>query len=197
MADREPSKPLRLFIAVPAPEEVRAAAEEVIASLRGSGDVRWVAPHLLHLTLKFLGPTPPEKVEEIRGVLAKTSNNYSPFMVELGDAGAFPNPRKPQTIWLAVRGDVERLRQLADGVDGAVHPLGFEREKRAYKAHLTIGRVKSPRGLAELSRRLAETAARKRRAVSWPVEEIQLVRSDLRPGGPEYTTLERFPLRSG
>lgn len=187
-------KPLRLFVAVPAPPGVREAAAGVIARLRGEGDVRWVAPELLHLTLKFLGPTPPERVPQIEAALAKNSNSFSRFVVELERLGAFPNARRARTIWLGLRAPAE-LERLAQAVDEAVHPLGFPREERAFRPHLTLGRVKSARGLAGLARALEELpAAGLPAAEPWPVEEFHLVRSDLRPAGPVYTVLARFPL---
>jgi len=187
-------RPLRLFVAVPAPPEAQAAAHKINESVRGAGDVRWVAPPLLHLTLKFLGSTPPEKLAGIGRALAKTANEFSPFVVELGGAGAFPNPRRPQTIWLAVGGEVQALRDLAGAVDAALHPLGFERETRGYTAHLTIGRVKSPRGMKELSRKLLDASEHGATPVTWRIGELHLMQSRLRPGGPEYITLERFRL---
>jgi 2'-5' RNA ligase len=186
---------LRLFVAVPAPPVVRAAASSVIERLRGSEEVRWVAPELLHLTLKFLGSTPSEKVEGISAALTEKANRFSRFMVELGDAGAFPNLRRPQTIWMGVGGDVRALERLAEAVEQALVPLGFPREKRGFRPHLTIGRVKSSRGLPELARRLLGSAARAElESVPWPVEEIHLVQSVLKPSGPEYTPVRVFRL---
>ncbi|HTE20209.1 MAG TPA: RNA 2',3'-cyclic phosphodiesterase, partial [Armatimonadota bacterium] len=188
---------LRLFVALAAPDAVKDAAEAAIRPLRGAGDVRWVTRERLHLTLKFLGPTPPAQAPRLEEILAETANRFSRFVVELGRPGAFPNVRKPQTLWLDIGGvDGALLRALGDAVDEAVHPLGFPREARAFRPHLTIGRVRSPRGLAELSRRLQSAAEGEVVPVPWPVQEFQLVRSDLRPAGPEYTVLHRFPLRA-
>jgi 2'-5' RNA ligase len=188
--------PLRLFIAIPAPPAVRQAADRVIAGLRGAGDVRWVTPERLHLTLKFLGATPPEKVEGISAALAEKANVFSSFMVYLGGAGAFPNRRRPQTVWMGVEGEgTAALARLAEEIDEAVHPFGFDREKRAFRAHLTIGRVKSQHGLRELSARLGALESGSAEPVPWPVEEFHLVQSILRPDGPEYTPLRRYSLR--
>jgi RNA 2',3'-cyclic 3'-phosphodiesterase len=90
---------------------------------------------------------------------------------------------------------VEAMGRLAGEADRGLRDLGFPAETRPYRAHLTIGRVKSPRGLKELARNLEQLAEAPEEAAAWPVEEIRLVRSDLRPAGPEYTILERFALR--
>ena len=185
---------LRLFVAVPATDAVREAAGAAVGALRGHGDVRWTAIENLHLTLKFLGETPAEKVPEIREAIAKKANGFSPFVLQSGGVGAFPNPRKPQIVWLAVEGETGVLAQLAGEIDRAVQPLGFDLEKRPFRAHVTIGRVRSPRGLPELARRLQHAAGETVGPVEWPVEGLHLVRSVLRPAGSEYTTLHHFPL---
>ncbi|MFN3650918.1 MAG: RNA 2',3'-cyclic phosphodiesterase [Armatimonadota bacterium] len=188
--------PLRLFIALPATPEVVRRAQETISRLRGAGDVRWVAPDRLHLTLKFLGDTPAGKLPEIIAGIAAKANTFSRFMVELGGAGAFPNLRRPQTLWLGFAGrGAETLTALAAAVDEAAHAAGWPREKRPFQPHLTLGRVRSSRELRELAERLRREGEAATASVEWPVEELHLVRSVLRPQGPEYTVLERFPLR--
>lgn len=184
---------LRLFMAVPAAPAVRSAAGKILQSLRGRGDVRWVTPERLHLTLKFLGETPGERMPEIIAALEKSSNKFSPFVVELRGVGAFPNLRKPQTIWLGI-GRGERLADLAETVDGTLHVLGFEREKRAFRPHLTLGRLRSLKGGRELTQALEAAQADPAGPVEWPVTEVQLVQSVLRPSGPEYTVLHTFIL---
>jgi 2'-5' RNA ligase len=193
-----PSEPLRLFIAVPAPETVRASAAAVAEALRGRGDVRWVTPERLHLTLKFLGTVEPEKVEGIRSSLAKTANGFSSFVIDLTGPGAFPNPRRPQTLWLGVGGEGNAsLASLAEAVDAAMSEHGCAREDRPFRGHLTIGRVRSPTGLPALSRALKEQIERGRPQEGiWPVGHFELVRSDLRPDGPVYTTIDTFGLKN-
>jgi 2'-5' RNA ligase len=187
------STPLRLFIAVATPPAVRAAAGVVIDRLRGRGEVRWTPPERLHLTLKFLGATSAEKVPLLTEILAERANTFSRFVVELGDVGAFPSLRKPQTVWLGVE-QAEELTRLAEEIDQAAQKLGFEREARAYRAHLTLGRVKSPRDLGALAEALRASVENPDR-IEWPVDEVELIRSELRPEGPLYTILHRFPLR--
>lgn len=187
------SHPLRLFIAVPTPPAVKDAATAVINGLRGKGDVRWVTPDRLHLTLKFLGDTLPEKVPALEENLREKANNFSAFVVELGDVGAFPHPRKPQTLWLGVE-RAEELSRLAEEIEQATCKLGFEREAKAFRPHLTLGRVKSPKGQGELAAELRAAAGNSAR-IAWPVEEVELIRSELLPSGPRYTILHRFPLQ--
>ena len=111
---------LRLFVAVPVTPVVEARALATAQALRGKGDVRWVTGDRLHLTLKFLGAVPREKLSSIRRILAKNANNVSPFVVELGSAGAFPHVRHPRTIWMGVEGETGPLTTLAREVDRAL-----------------------------------------------------------------------------
>jgi 2'-5' RNA ligase len=150
----------------------------------------------LHLTLKFLGSTAPENAGLLADILEESANSFYRFVVELGDVGAFPNLRKPQTIWLGVE-RAEPLILLAEEIDRAVSSLGFEREARPFRPHLTLGRVRSPRGLRDLSQALLTPAEQPAVPTSWAVNEIELIRSELRPSGPVYTTLHRANLREG
>ena len=185
---------LRLFIAVEPPPPVRAYAAETIRALQGRGDVRWVTEDRLHLTLKFLGDTSREQVSLLSEKLAKTANDFSRFVVVLAGPGAFPNSRRPRTVWLGLeRGAM--LGRLAEEIDRSVSALGFRREERSFQPHLTLGRVRSPRGLGELAQALAAREALPRAELEWPVTEFQLIRSELRPEGPRYTPLGRFALR--
>jgi len=193
MTTEQRGGPLRLFIAVAAPPAVRVVASQVMDRLRGRRDVRWVTPDRLHLTLKFLGDTSAEKLPALAEILEERANTFSRFVVELGDVGAFPSLRKPQTVWLGV-GRAEELTRLAEEIDRAVSKLGFEREARAFRAHLTLGRVKSPKRLGELAEALQASTGSSTQ-IDWPVDEVELIRSELRPSGPLYTILHRFPLR--
>lgn len=188
---------LRLFVAVPPTEAVRIAATETMAPLQRLGGVRWVTPERLHLTLKFLGSAPKEKVSEIEEVLREIANNCLHFAIRLDRIGAFPSVRRPQTVWLGLSGDIGSLSTLADRIEAAVEPCGFARERRPFRPHLTLGRVRSSRGLrdlaTELEQRATETSARIAK-VEWRIDEIALIRSELTPTGPVYTELSRFPL---
>src|SRR5687767_15603596 len=96
---------MRLFIAVPTPDPVRAAAAAVIDRLRGPEGVSWVKPERLHLTLKFLGEVSAERQEEIESAIAETANGFSRFVVQCGGVGAFPTLRRPRTVWLGFSGE--------------------------------------------------------------------------------------------
>lgn len=190
----------RLFIAVEAPVAVREAAEAAIAELRPCGDVRWTPVENLHLTLKFLGETAEDRIPTIQKNLAEIANDFSVFVIRLGRPGAFPNARRPQVLWLGLEGGIPpegRLADLAKALDSRMVFLGFPPETRPYRAHLTLGRVRSQRGISALAKRLAELhSGMAVTEVLWPIREICLVESHLQPGGSRYETLGRWKLNT-
>src|SRR5215475_7685034 len=126
-----------------------AAAEQEIAALierhRAPGDgIAWARPSGLHLTLKFLGPAIDSNlVPPLIGALSRTAIEVQPFEVRVHGLGGFPNLRRPRVIWIGVTS--AELSTLAGRVSDAASECGFDRERRPWSAHLTLGRVREPR----------------------------------------------------
>lgn len=181
---------IRAFIAVPASDQVRELVKETVGNLRGAGaDVKWVEPENVHLTLKFLGNITPEAVENLRVTLRHALKGYKAFEVTAGRVGCFPGGgRAPRVIWIGLEGAVDLLKGIAAKVDETCAGLGFEREMRPFRAHLTIGRVRRGSGrLRELSESVKCTEFN---PLKLRVDRVNLVRSRLSPRGPTYTVLE-------
>jgi 2'-5' RNA ligase len=184
---------IRSFIAIDFPEETRKALEDVQEKLKQSGaGVRWVKPGSIHLTLKFLGNIHPAQVEDIALAVAQEIRDQPPITLGAAGLGAFPSPRKPRVIWIGMEGEVQRLTRIQARVENALEPLGFVREKRPFRPHLTIGRVKDRRKLQALIDAMAELKIPE--FDSFDVTEIILYKSDLRPTGAIYTKLHRMSL---
>ncbi|MCH7836410.1 MAG: RNA 2',3'-cyclic phosphodiesterase [Chloroflexi bacterium] len=187
---------LRLFVAVDLPEDVREALHRLQSDLRQQelSGLRWVRPEGVHLTLKFLGETPAERVPAIEGALATALLGTEPFRLALGEPGTFGGRRGPRVVWLDITGDVQRLRGLQAAVERAMVGVGFAPEERQYSPHLTLARVPQPPrpGTAERVSRALEAVEPPR--VEFEVREIVLIRSRLQPGGAEYERLAGFPL---
>ena len=184
---------MRLFIAVDVTEEVRAAVAEKAARLREANcDVGWVKPENFHLTLKFLGETPDGRLDDIKAALDLVALSRAAFELELRGMGCFPERGAPRVVWVGAGAGRDALKAVARDVEGAMEDLGFPREQREFAAHLTIGRVRGPRG-AERLRRLveAETEASFGRCV---VNEIRLYKSTLASGGSIYDLLHAAKL---
>jgi len=184
---------IRSFIAIDFPEETRKALEDIQKELKRCGaGVRWVKPSSIHLTLKFLGNIQAAQVEDIALAVAQGIRDQPPITLRPAGLGAFPSRRKPRVIWIGMEGEVQRLNGIQARVDNALEPLDFAREKRGFRPHLTIGRVKDHRRLQPLVDAMAKLDVPE--FDSFDVTEIILYKSDLRPTGAIYTKLHRMSL---
>jgi len=184
---------VRTFIAANFDARLREQLYAAAAPLREAApSVAWVASHLLHVTLKFLGEQNADFVAALTSSLESLASARAPGSVRLQGYGAFPNFRAARVVWIGgERPPV--LESLASAVDDTCAALGLEREKRPFRAHVTLGRVKRPLGRAE-ARRLEETAAQRHEVFPWHVRSIEIMRSDLGRSGPTYTVLHSVPL---
>jgi 2'-5' RNA ligase len=184
---------IRSFIAIDLPQKTRENLAAIQDQLRQSqAGVRWVKPGSIHLTLKFLGNILPEQVDEIAAAVAQLVRDEPPITLCAAGLGAFPSPRKPRVIWVGLRGEVDRLANIQAGLEKALEPLGFARETRGFRPHLTIGRVKDRRRLQSLIEAMSSLELPEFN--SFDGNEIILYKSDLRPTGAIYTKLHRMPL---
>jgi len=183
---------VRLFVALELPAGHRAALAEVCEEGRRGG-VRWVPAANVHLTLKFLGEVEAKLVPEIEAALAAVASEAAPITLALAGGGCFPSPRAPRVVWVGVGEGAEEAAALAAAVDRALAPLGFGREKRRFRAHLTIGR---PKGGRESAATAAGKIERLRSFEAPPeaAEALALVKSTLTPEGAVYEILARLPL---
>jgi 2'-5' RNA ligase len=185
---------IRTFIAVEIAPAVREAAAELVGELRASGaDVKWVDPANMHLTVKFLGDVDSRHVHEVCRAVEKTVAGLPRFELELRGAGAFPNARRPRTVWLGAGQGGQEVGILAEALEEAMERLGFRREARRFHPHLTLGRVRRGRaGLDELARLLAEYADFEVGRTT--VTEVVTFSSELGRSGPTYEALGRARL---
>ena len=192
MTDGQAKQIVRLFIAFDTPEEVKRTAVELQEDLRPArADVSWEAKAKLHVTLKFLGDTPAGRVPEVSAALRKSARGVRPFEVAYHGLGTFPPRGVPRVLWIGVEDPTGTLVPLSARIEAEMALLGYPREDRPYHAHLTLGRVRTPRNLVSLQNLLNSCTFERRTAT---VNELMLVRSDLQPAGSVYTTLELLPL---
>ncbi|MFQ5513289.1 MAG: RNA 2',3'-cyclic phosphodiesterase [Myxococcota bacterium] len=184
---------LRAFLAVTLPSELRrlALARAARLRLRLGSQVRWVPEENLHLTLKFLGDIDPERVPVlVRNAQAKLGRQ-KPFSVALGGLGSFPDARRARIIWLGVSRGAAELARLARRLDAAAARIGVERERRPYRAHLTLGRLRQPSAIP-----LAELApAPDAEPPCFEVSEVVLYESRLSPSGASHVPLAHLLLQ--
>jgi 2'-5' RNA ligase len=184
---------LRLFVAVDLSPEVRAVLRDAQARLREQQlPVRWVTPDGAHVTLKFLGAVNPSQVDALTSSLHEIAARHRPFTLRTGALGAFPDMNRPRVVWLAIEGDRATLQHLRDDVEQTIAPLGFPTEQRTFSPHLTLGRTHkdvASSQRAAIGRAVAQQPAP--HSVSFAVDEIVLMRSELGPSGARYTPLAK------
>ena len=178
---------MRAFVAVFPPPEIRKKALTTARRLTPDDRVRWTRPENVHLlTLKFLGEIREEALGGLCAALSEVCAAYAPFDAGLAGLGAFPSARRARVLWAGVGAGSAGLRSLAAEVDGALAPLGFEREKRPYAPHLTLGRVRGRPANLELPSGTEE--------LGFGVLRVDLVESTLSPEGAVYRTVRAFAL---
>jgi len=192
---------LRTFIAIDLSPELRANLGDLQDRLRGElgrGSVRWVQPQGIHLTLKFLGDTRREQLDEIQRALARAAATVEPFTISAGGAGCFPNARQPRVVWVGLEETSGALLRLRYAVESEVSPLGFPTEKRPFQPHLTLGRVQRGASSADVRRVGQVVAATPTGALGeMAISAVSFIKSDLRPTGAVYTTLSEAGLGRG
>jgi 2'-5' RNA ligase len=179
-----------LFVAVPIPTPARDRVAALVATLPVPGDarpVRWVRFDGLHLTLRFLGPTPDERIAAVDAAMTTASAGEQPFRVALGGAGAFPSMRRPRAIWLGVVAGVADLSRIAKRLEDALVQAGWARDERPFRAHLTLARSDGVRaGPATAS---ALVAAAETFQTDFEVDRLVLFESHTGGGPARYEPL--------
>lgn len=188
----------RIFIGAPLPDDAASAVAALVDRVRAAGvpgggrDVRWVRLDGLHLTLRFLGPTPDDRVEAARGAVRVAAPAVEPFDVAIGGAGTFPPADRPRALWLGILDGSAALANLAGTVDAALVDAGWPPETRSFRSHLTLARADGVAAGSRIAARLIEAAAELR--IGFRVDRIGLFES-LTGGGPaRYEPIELAPL---
>ncbi len=166
-----------------------AAARPATGAGRG---VRWVGEDALHLTIRFLGATPADRVDAAASAVEAAARAARPFRVAIGRSGAFPRESAPRTLWLGVEEGGDELAALAAGVGLALADRGWPREERPLRAHLTLGRCEDPAVGARAAAALAAASARFR--ATWPVGSLVLFESHLGHGPARYAVVAEHRL---
>lgn len=181
---------IRTFIAVKVPPT--PPLRKVLHRLGEVGrSVKPVEIEKLHLTLKFLGDVPPERIPEIAQALTKSVDDHSAFDVQLAGTGAYPDLRRPTVIWAGVQGG-EPLGEIAEALEEELADCGFPRERRPFSPHLTLARVKS-KPPAELFDIVETFSTADYGTVS--IKDVIVYQSELQSTGPTYTPLAVVDLK--
>ncbi|OLD54861.1 2'-5' RNA ligase [archaeon 13_1_40CM_2_52_13] len=182
---------IRSFISIDLDDEkILSQVESIMASLLSlGGDLKRVERENIHLTLKFLGIVSASKLEEVTSALAKVT--FPPFSLEIKGAGAFPNLKRMNVIWVGIGDGWSQVELIFEQTEKLLHQLGFSRETRAFSPHITVARVKSGRKRDEIAAFLGHLTDES--FGNFTVENIRLKQSILSPSGPKYSTLFEAP----
>ncbi len=184
---------MRAFLGIALLPAIRASLERLQQGLARSGaDVKWVEPSHLHVTLKFLGEISDAQRQAIEALVARVTASEAPFAIRLNALGAFPSLTAPRVVWVDAGEGGEAVARIAEAIEreGAAIPL--RKEEHPFSPHITLGRVRSPRGRQALVAALQD--ARWEPPPPWRVSAVTLYESVLRPDGPHYTVLAELPL---
>lgn len=181
---------MRLFIAIAIPDDIRKALAAFLHELRAiAPSAKWVRAENLHVTLKFLGHTDPEKLGAIEQALGAV-RSPQPVALQFHGLCFFPNEKRPRVFWTGMDAS-PNLRPLADDIDHAATRLGFPLENRPFAPHLTLARFDPPGLPANLGDAIQQHAAVSFGSLS--ADTFHLIESKLKPTGAEYTTVQSFP----
>lgn len=186
--------PLRCFIALEFSATTRQQLgnlSQQLSSKIPARTVNWVKPELIHLTIKFLGDTPENKISNLASALDAVARNSQAFQTVTSELGCFPSPKRPRVIWIGFQPEtVAHLKKLSEQIEATIAPLGFPTEERPFSPHLTLGRIRKDASPAQ-----AAKAGESVRAFDSPptltdsITSIVLMQSDLQRSGPIYTAL--------
>ena len=187
---------IRVFIAVDLPDAVKEEIGKLIVSIDGLEvrGVRTVRAEGLHLTLRFLGDVDSDVVPSIISAMETAAAESAPFELSLAGTGAFPNTATPRTLWVGMKGDLDRLVTLQRGVQSALETAGFGRSGERFSPHVTIARVRDRVPSMHRRRVIAVLDEGVGSPLPTRVDSIALMRSTPQPGGSIYTPLHAAQL---
>jgi 2'-5' RNA ligase len=184
---------VRAFVAVEVAGPIREALSALIGDLRRlDAPVKWVEAQNIHLTLKFLGSVPEASVARVVEILRACAGGIAPFSLEIAGAGGFPDLKRPRVVFVCAVDQPPVAAELARRLNDQMAEIGAERDGRPYQNHITLGRVREARHLAQLTQRLESLQGKS--FGSMQVSEVTLMESKLTPAGPIYSPVERVRL---
>ncbi|MCP4640452.1 MAG: RNA 2',3'-cyclic phosphodiesterase [bacterium] len=185
---------MRSFVAVELPEAIRAELAALVRRLRDSGArASWVKPDRMHLTLRFLGDVTDDQLAAMGERLTQSLAGVSPFDLRVGGVGAFPNPRRPSVIWAGIQPMDGPLAEVQAACEDAARAIGLKGEKRPFRPHLTLARVRDHRDAGNLAPLLLREHTYD--GGSFSVNGVSLFTSTLTPHGPIYDRVREISFR--
>ncbi len=186
---------MRTFIAVEISEEIK---EQIYSFITKTGKelennkIKWVEKENLHITLKFLGEIKPDICMKVRQILSEIVKNFNKFYINLNSLGVFPQLSNARVIWIDIH-EKEKLKEIYETIENKLKELKLPKENREFQPHLTIGRIKFLQDKEKIN--LFLTKYKNTNFDTTNIEHITFFESILKPQGPEYRVIEKFPLQ--
>lgn len=182
---------MRAFLAVIPPRAARDTIEAIRDPLRELAPAgRWVHPSLWHMTLKFLGEVEDDLVPAVADLAANVAGETQAFEMTMQGLGFYPNAERPRVLWVGSSQGTAEFEALSRSLDVGLDGLGFEPEEKDQTSHLTLARFRDPSESRAIREQVGDTGP----IVTFEVDEIVLMKSVLRPRGPDYTVVEKLAL---
>ncbi len=196
---------IRAFVALEVSPEIKDELAKLQEELKPAGaHVKWVKPQAMHLTLKFLGNISsdchsresgnPCQLTQIKSAIDTVASRHSKFDISLGQVGGFPKLEFPNILWVGIDNGCRDAEAIADNVEEELSKQDFQKEKRPFRAHLTLGRIKSPKKRKDLVLKIK--ALKFTPSATCTIDKITLFQSQLTPQGAVYTPLHHSSLRA-
>ena len=179
----------RSFIAVNLPQEIKQELGNWVENLKKDikTGVKWVKPEIFHLTLQFLGSLSEEQVAQVKNILQNSIFKANVFL-KIKQTGCSPHQNRPRVLFFKCEENKDNtLINLQKIISQALKNTGLQIDERAWQIHLTFGRVKMPI-------KLPDSFNKQLPILEFKIESIDLMKSELRPEGPEYTILQKYTL---
>jgi 2'-5' RNA ligase len=188
---------MRVFIAIDIDDKTRkaiASLQKQIASKVDvkKGDLKWVEPNNIHLTLKFLGEISDEQLKEVSEIVNTVAQAHQKFTLEIESVGSFGG-RSAKVVWVGASKGTDELLALQKDLDDLLAQAGYPKEEREFSAHLTLCRVNHPMAGIKMGEAIAQFSHLKLGSIA--ADAIYVYQSQLTPAGPNYTLLGDFKLR--
>ncbi len=187
------SKPIRTFVAFKLPANIISAIRQVqdeIAAYRFKA--KWVHPAKIHLTLKFLGDARADSIGKIGEAIQRSTKGCSPIELRAKGIGVFPGISRARVVWVGIKGETDLLRKLQEALQNELSQIGFAREKRSFKGHLTLGRLKKRPDPKALLKAIEDVGGFE--SEPFTADRVILFKSDLKPEGAVYSELKSVKL---
>ena len=180
---------MRLFTGIDLAPQVIAKLTGLLARLKPTASINWSPPENLHITTKFIGQWPEERLPELTAALQSLAPR-DPISIAVEKLGFFPNPHSPRVFWAGVYSS-DGLARLARDIEAALAPLGIAKEERPYSPHLTLARIKNPGKQPSLLQAVAALPSLD--FGEFVADGFCLFHSRTAPSGSVYTKLSEFP----